>query len=72
MVLLDRRRRAGRYLEWKVRLFSLGAVVALAGIYWREAWMTSIAIVILLAGMVLRFLPASRGEAPEEDEGASP
>lgn len=61
---LDRTRRAGRYLEWKVRIFVAGAVLGLAGIYLDEAWMRLSAIAVLASGMLLRFLP---GAAPEPD-----
>jgi len=65
---LDRGRRAGRYLEWKVRLFSVAAVVALAGIYLESRWVTGLAIAILAAGALLRFLPSEAAD-PEEAEG---
>lgn len=69
MVFLDRRRRAGPYLEWKVRLFVVAAVLGLAGIYLEERWLTGAAIVLLFAGLGLRFLPTGeRDEDEEEDE----
>ena len=61
---------AGRHLEWKVRIFSAGAVLALVGIYLGKSWVTLLAIVVLVAGAGLRFLPAV---APDElDEGDDP
>lgn len=54
----DRGRRAGPHLEWRVRLFVAGAVLALAGMYLEEPWLTGLAIVVLLAGMLVRFLPS--------------
>ena len=63
-MLLDRRRKAGQYLEWKVRFFSVAAVFALAGIYLDSRWMTGAAIVILMAGLLVRFLPTD----PEDSE----
>lgn len=68
MVFLDRSRKAGRYLEWKVRIFTVGAVLALVGIYSRERWMTLLAIVVLAMGALLRFLPGAQAEAEDEDE----
>lgn len=65
---LDRSRRAGRYLEWKVGLFSVGAVLGVAGMLLEEGWMTLVAIVVLLLGMLLRFLPDRGGESPENGE----
>jgi hypothetical protein len=64
---LDRSRRAGRYLVWKVRLFSAGAVLALAGIFLDDRWITGVAIAVLTAGVGLRFLPMGREEESEED-----
>jgi hypothetical protein len=67
---LDRSRKAGRWLEWKVRIFSVGAVLALVGIYLDERWMTGAAIGVLLLGFVLRFLPGMNEERDDEEERA--
>jgi hypothetical protein len=70
---LDRSKRAGRWLEWKVRLFAVAAVLAMCGIYFEERWMTVLALVVLLGTMSFRFLGErdSAGDAEEEDaEGA--
>jgi hypothetical protein len=70
---LDRSKRAGRWLEWKVRLFAVAAVLAMCGIYFEERWMTLLALVVLLGTMSFRFLGErdSAGDADEEDaEGA--
>jgi hypothetical protein len=56
-MFLDRGRKAGKYLEWKVRLFSVAGVLALVGMYLDNRWMTVTATLILLAGLLLRFLP---------------
>lgn len=56
-MFLDRGRTAGPYLRWKVRLFTAGAGLALAGIYLEETWLVSAAIVVLGGGVLLRFLP---------------
>ena len=53
---LDRSRRAGPFLAWKVRLFSAGAVLGLAGIALEDRRITGAAIVVLAAGIVLRFM----------------
>ena len=50
-----------RYLEWKSGLFSVAAVVAMVGIYLDERWMTGTALALLVAGMLLRFLPGGGG-----------
>jgi hypothetical protein len=67
-MLLDRTKRADRYLEWKVRLFSVAAVFALAGIYTENRWLTGTAIALLLAGFLLRFLPDHTSE-PDASDG---
>lgn len=69
MLRLDRSRRAGRHLAWKVRLFSAGAVLALAGIFLDDRWITGVAIVVLTAGMALRFLPMHEAEDEEDGSG---
>lgn len=66
-MFLDRSHRTGRFLEWKVRIFTVGAVLGLVGIYFEEPWMTGSAIAVLLMGMLLRFLPGAPREV-EEDE----
>lgn len=63
---LDRDQKAGKYLEWKVRLFSVAAITALVGIYLDVRWMVGVAILTLLAGMSLRFLGDPRNEDVEE------
>jgi hypothetical protein len=64
-LLLDRHRRAGRFLEWKVRIFATGAVLGLAGIFLDEELLRIGAIVVLTAGVLLRFLP---GAKPPDEE----
>ena len=69
MFLSDRRRREDRFLEWKVRLFSVSAVLGLAGIYLDERWMTGGAIVVLCGAVFLRFLPGGgRGSLYGDDD----
>ena len=68
-MFLDRSSRPGRYLEWKVGIFVVGAVLGLAGIYLEERWMTGAAIAVLLAGMLLRFLPGAAAEPGADGEG---
>lgn len=68
MLRLDRDRRAGPWLEWKVRLFTVGAVLALAGIYLEESWMVYAAIAVLAAGVGLRFFAPSPESPADEDE----
>lgn len=65
---IDRRRRDDRFLEWKVRIFSLAAGMVLVGIYLDERWMTGTALMLLVLGMLLRFLPGGGVAAPPADE----
>ena len=76
LLFMDRHRRADSYpwFEWKVRLFLLGATVAVAGIALEREWMTSLALLILLAAFLIRFLPGGKGvsaerSGPAPDEG---
>ena len=75
MFRLDRSQQAGDYLVWKVRIFTVGAVLAMVGMYREERWMTGAAILVLLLGFVLRFLPGmsadDEGEGPDEAVGSS-
>jgi len=65
---LDRSKRAGAFLEWKVRLFAVGAVLGLAGIFLEERWLTGTAIAVLTGGALLRFLPGARPPGGDDDE----
>jgi len=71
MILLDRMRRGDDpHLDWKVRLFFLGAVLALVGIGTKSSAVVGLATAVLLLGLGLRFLPGGDGgvEAGEDDE----
>jgi len=70
MLSLDRTHRERPHLEWKVRLFAVAAVVGLAGIHFDNRWLTGAAILILFAGLSLRFVRStSHGEPEDDDEG---
>ena len=60
----------GRILEWRIRLFGIGAVLGLAGIYLEASWLVTVALVVLLAGVVVRFTPDRDPVEEEEDLGA--
>ena len=55
----SRQRRNGedRFLAWKVRLFVIGAAVALAGMGMSQSWVVWVGIGVLGVGLVLRLLP---------------
>lgn len=66
----DRSKRSDRLLEWKVRIFSVGAVLTVIGIYLEERWVTGTAVVVLAGGMLLKFGPG--GGRTAEDSEADP
>lgn len=45
------------YLRWKVALFLGGAALGLAGMALNTAWLLGPALALIMAGIVLRFLP---------------
>lgn len=49
-----------------MRIFTAGAVLAVVGMYLDERWMTGAAILVLLGGFFLRFLPVP-GPDPEDE-----
>lgn len=55
------------YLDWKVRLFVAGAVAAVVGMAREWPWLLGVAVLLLGAGFLLRFLPAEGGEEDEEN-----
>ena len=59
-----------RLLEWRIRLFGIGAVLGLAGIFLGASWLVTVALVVLLAGVVVRFTPDRDPVEEEEDLGA--
>lgn len=67
-MFVDRRPdRPVRYLEWRVRLFGAGALLGVVGIATDTGWMIWLAIVVLVAGFLLRFLPEKEEEQEEGD-----
>lgn len=66
MLRPDRSRdREVRHLEWRIRLFGVGAILGLVGIATEIEWFIWGALAVLLVGFVLRFLPGE-GEGGEE------
>jgi len=75
-LFLDRSRKPGHMLEWKVGVFTVGAGMALVGIYLEQRWLTGAAIVVLVAGALLRFRLGTDSEhaeapGPTDSEGDS-
>ena len=57
--MLDPSVRSRQFLEWRIRIFIVGAFIALVGIYFDEQWITGLAIVVLITGFFIRFLPST-------------
>jgi hypothetical protein len=64
MTLPREPRGADPFLDWKVRVFVTGAVFLLAGIFLNRRELVGVAVVVLLAGLLLRVLHRyrSRGD----------
>ena len=58
----------GRFLEWKVRLFFVAAVLLLVGIARELDLLVLLAIVVLAGAFVLRFFERPPPPADDEDE----
>jgi hypothetical protein len=73
-LFLDRRPRSRRFLVWKTRIFAVAAVIALTGMYLNNPYVTGTALVLLLGGVALRFVPEPRTkpEAPGTEEPEEP
>ena len=54
------------HLEWRVRLFGAGAILAMVGIFADQAWLVDVAIAVLLIGFGLRFF-GRRGQPADPD-----
>jgi hypothetical protein len=51
-----------KHLEWRVRIFSIGAVIAVFGLYYDNVWVIWAALAVLLTGFLVRFLPTGGEE----------
>ncbi len=70
IMLIDRsRRRDLRHLDWRIRLFSIGAALGLGGIWLESSWLVLSGTVVLIGGFGLRFLPNDPETGREEDDG---
>lgn len=61
----------GRFLQWKVRLFAVAAVMLLIGMAREIDWLVAAAIAILAVAFVLRFFekePETAGEEEFDDD----
>ena len=58
------------HLEWRVRLFGMGAILAVVGMGAQQPWLINVAIAVLGVGFLLGLL-ARRGIARVEGEDES-
>jgi hypothetical protein len=54
-------------LQWRIGAFFFGAVLGLGGIFLDISWLVTVALIVLLGGVVLRML-AARDSASSEQE----
>jgi len=68
-MFIDHHRKADRYpwLQWKVRLFLLGACLAIVGMSLALQWLVAVAMAILLAAFLIRLLPGGKGEDERQE-----
>lgn len=67
----SRTARAGRWFEWKIRIFLVGATLAMVGIFLDDRRVIGAALGVLAVGVVLRALPDGEAPAsPDDDEDA--
>lgn len=63
MLFPDRSRRGpDKFLFWKVMLFAVAGLLIYFGIRLELGWLLWIAVIVLIAGMALRFLPSKEGD----------
>jgi hypothetical protein len=53
------------HLEWRIRLFGAGAILALVGIWSEQRWLINVAIGVLLIGFAMRFLGGRGSDEPD-------
>ena len=69
MIFIRRSKTSLAHLEWRIRLFGVGAILAMVGIWADQRWLVNVAIIVLLVGFGLRLLrarPEPDAESPEE------
>lgn len=57
-----------RWLAHKMVLFAVGAVIGFAGMITERSWLVNVGIVVLVAGVALRFLARPEATIEEIDE----
>ena len=70
-IFIDRKPRSRRFLAWKTRIFAVAAVIALVGMYLNNPYVTGTALVLLLVGVALRFVPERMARPSDSEPGES-
>jgi len=70
-LFIDRKPRSRRFLAWKTRIFGVAAVIALVGMYLNNPYVTGTALVLLLVGVALRFVPERKVSPADSEPGES-
>lgn len=65
-----RPRGPGRFLEWKIRLFVVAAILLLVGMARQLDMLVVVAIAVLAGAFVLRFFEKDPAEPVEEEDDA--
>lgn len=47
------------FLRWRIGAFLLGAILGLTGIFLDLSWLVTVALVVLLGGVLLRMIPSN-------------
>ena len=71
-MFIRRRSETGFHLEWRIRFFGAGAILGVLGIYFEARWMIWLAIAVLVAGFLLRFLRAPPADPYPYEEVDTP
>jgi len=74
LFFVDRSREADEYpwLAWKVRFFIVGAGLAVGGMVMEMNWLILVAVGVLVAGFLLRYLPGGKGRTLEQEADEDP
>ena len=65
--LFHRTRGSTALLDWRIRVFFVGAVLGLVGIFLNISWLVSAALIVLLGGVALRRWAAPDSESEEQE-----
>ncbi len=56
------------YLEWRIRLFSIGGGLGIGGVWLEEPWLIYAALTVLILGVGLRFGAQRRAQDTDETD----